>query len=71
MRGLPASAFDPISGAATVVWFEVLGPERERVPVSQLGSVLRSASRSPDATPAPDGDGGRRTAGRERRYACP
>lgn len=43
---LPATAFDPVTGAPTVVWSQRIGPDGPGVPVAQVRTVLRAATRS-------------------------
>ena len=44
---LPAAAFDPVTGAPIVVWSQRIGPDGPGVPVAQVRTVLRAATRSP------------------------
>lgn len=44
---LPAAAFDPVTGAPTVVWSQRIGPDGPGVPVAEVRTVLRAATRSP------------------------
>jgi len=44
---LPAAAFDPVTGAPTVVWSQRIGPDGPGVPIAQVRTVLRAATRSP------------------------
>jgi hypothetical protein len=43
---LPAAAFDPVSGAPTVAWTQRVGPDGPGVPIGQVRTVVRAATRT-------------------------
>ncbi len=42
---IPAAAFDPVTGTPTVVWSQRVSPDGPGVPIAQITTVLRAATR--------------------------